>query len=270
MPAKKAKSAKTVFIVSGATGRICSEVIDAALAQFGKRNTRIVRRTKIRSSRSIAPIVAEAAAQSAVVFHSLVSPNVRRTLVSECERLKVPVLDVLGPALTLLEDHLQRKPRHRPGLSYQLQKERYDRLNAVDYTLEHDDGCGLADLNQADVVLVGVSRVSKSVTCFYLAYRGVCAANVPLIPTCSPPQQLLALPSEKVIGLTINVRRLRSLREARAESFGNTQAGAYIEQREIAREVRWANELMEENGWRTIDVSYMSVEEVAGRIRSMI
>ena len=267
---RKKTSQKTVFVVSGSTGRTCEGVLNAALAQFRHGGVQVVRHRRVRTSREIGPIVEEAANRSAVIFHTLVSVPVRRALRQACEQRKVPVLDVLGPALTVLQDHLGRKPQHRPGLAHQVQRERFDRIDAVDFTLAHDDGCGLGDLNQADVVLVGISRVSKSVTCFFLAYRGVRAANVPLVPGCDPPRQLLVLPARQVIGLTMNVRRMKSLRASRAETLGDVSAGDYVDGRAIAREVAWAEKLMKDQGWRTIDVSYSSVEEVAGRIRTML
>jgi regulator of PEP synthase PpsR (kinase-PPPase family) len=269
---KKDKTAvrKTIFVVSGSTGRTCDGVLRAALAQFRHGDVQIVRHSRVRSSREIGPIVEDAAKRSAVIFHTLVSVPVRRTLLGACERLKVPVLDVLGPSLTLLQDHLGRKPQHRPGLAHQVQRERFDRIDAVDFTLAHDDGCGLADLDQADVVLAGISRVSKSVTCFFLAYRGIHAANVPLVPGVEPPRQLMSLPSRQVIGLTMNLRRLKSLRANRADALGDVAHGAYSDGRAIARELGWANQLIERQGWRSIDVSYLSVEEVAERICTMI
>jgi hypothetical protein len=266
MADRRKPAAKTVFVISGATGRTCDVLLRAALAQFGNPEVAIVRRTKVRSSRAAVKAVREASEQSAVIFHSLVSPRVRKSMIDECERRRVPAIDVLGPALTLLEDHFNRKPRRRPGLSYQFQKERFERIDAVDFTLAHDDGCGLADLDRADVVVVGVSRSSKSVTCFYLAYRGVRAANVPLVPGCEPPAPLLKLEPAKVFGLTMNPRRLYSLRQARAEALGEVSVGSYVDERGIARELRDADRLIEQQGWQKIDVSYLSVEEVATQI----
>jgi hypothetical protein len=266
MAGRQKRKGKSIFVISGATGRTCDQLLQAALAQFGNPEVNVVRRTKIRSSRAAVQAVQDASEQSAVILHSLVSPRVRKTLVDECERRQVPAIDVLGPVLTLLEDHFRRKPRRRPGLSYQFQKERFERIDAVDFTLAHDDGCGLADLDQADVVVVGVSRAAKSVTCFYLAYRGVRAANVPLVPGCEPPTELLSLDPRKVYALTMNLRRLCSLRLARAEALGEVPPGAYADERAIARELRAAEQLIDQQGWRKFDVSYLSVEEVAGQI----
>jgi len=172
--------------------------------------------------------------------------------------------------VTLLEDYLGQSPRREAGLSYQLQKEHFDRIDAVDFTLEHDDGCGSRDLHHADVVIVGVSRVSKSVTCFYLSYEGVRAANVPLLPNQAPMPELLRVNREKVIGLTMNANRLQSVRQARVDTMGRGSFDEYADRRAIVEELRWANDVMNRQGWRSIDVSYKSVEEVAKEVLGMI
>jgi regulator of PEP synthase PpsR (kinase-PPPase family) len=270
-PKKRLQSkALTIVILSGSTGRTCDEVIQAALAQFDEPDVNIVRETKVRTIRAAVRAVKYAAEHNAVICHSIVAPKIRQAVVQETERLGVPTIDILGPVLTVMEDHLGQAPRLRPGLSYQLRKQNFDRVDAVNFTLAHDDGCGLADLAKADVVLVGVSRCSKSVTCFYLAYRGIRAANVPLIPGCEPPAELLSLPSKKVVGLTMNANRLRSLREARIQTMGKANFDKYGNLQEINEELKYATALMAKHSWRRIDVSYMSVEEVAKDIVAMI
>jgi regulator of PEP synthase PpsR (kinase-PPPase family) len=161
-------------------------------------------------------------------------------------------------------------PQREPGLAYALQRDHFDRVDAVSFTLEHDDGAGLDTLAKADVVLVGVSRVSKSVTCFYLGYRGIRAANVPLIPNHKPPEQLVAMPAERVIALTVNANRLQSLRDARQQAMGAGELGSYVDARAIRDELRFAERLAKKHHWRLIDVSYMAVEEVAREVLGLI
>jgi len=260
----------TICILSGSTGRTCDEVVKAALAQFGEPAVRIVRRRNLRNEAEVVREVAYAADAGAVICHSLVVPQLRDTLVREATRLRVPAVDVLGPLLAMLQDYLGQAPRGLPGLAFQMQRERLERIDAVDFTLAHDDGCGPADLDQADVVLVGASRVAKSVTCFYLAYEGICAANVPLIPGLDPPPELTALDPRKVIGLTMNANRLQSLRQARIKTLGDGSFDKYGSLPEIETELRDLERLMARYGWRRIDVSYMSVEEIAKEIISLI
>jgi len=260
--AKKKPKVQKVYLLSGGTGRTASQVIESALAQFANPEVEVVRRLQVRSARAAVKTVKDAAKTNAVLLHTLVSPEIREAVVEAATREHVRTFDILGPALTLLEDSLQTPPQRQPGLSHELRKERYDRIDAVDFTLAHDDGCLMRDLDQADVVLVGVSRVSKSVTCFYLAYRGIRAANVPIVGLNDPPEELVKLDPAKVFGLTMNARRLTSLREARAETFGAPQ-DSYVDQHEIARELGHTSAMIAKYGWNCIDVSYRSVEEVA-------
>ncbi len=259
-----------VVIISGATGRTATQVVNAALAQFDQPNVRLIRKGGVRSVKAARNIVRELAGSRAVICHSLVSPAVRDALRDEARRRMISVVDVLGPALAALSDHLGVSPHRQPGRAYQMQKEYFDRIDAVSFTLDHDDGAGAATLAEADVVLVGVSRVSKSVTCFYLAYHGVRAANVPVIPRLPLPPQLLAMPREKVIGLTVTPHRLHSVREVRRRRFGTGVSDGYVDQREIAAELRHALQLMKRHHWTTIDVSYMAIEEVAVQVRQII
>ncbi len=259
-----------VFIVTGGTGRTCKNVLRAALAQFENANIEQILNAGVLEVPRVREIIKEAAQTGGVVFHSFVETKIREAIFAETQKHHVPAVDVLGPTLALLEDHLHETPRRQPGLSYQLSKAQFDRIDAVDFTLEHDDGCGLHSLDEADVVLVGVSRVSKSVTCFYLSYRGIRAANVPLVPGHDPPAELLKVDPDKVIGLTMNPNRLSSVREARIELMGRGPFGEYGDRRAITAELRAGNELMEKFGWRTIDVSYKSTEEVAKEVLARI
>lgn len=255
-----------VVLISGATGRTATQVVSAALAQFDRPSVRTIRRNNVRTAAAARKIVRELDSDYAVVCHSLVSPAVRDAVVNEAKRRMIPVVDVLGGVLAALSDQLGVEPRGKPGLSYQVHKEYFDRIDAVSFTLGHDDGAGLATLSEADVVLVGVSRASKSVTCFYLAYHGVRAANVPLIPALPPPAELLTMPREKVIGLTVTPNRLRSVREARRHRLGGEVVDYYVGLTEINAELRYAQKLMRQHGWHCLDVSYLAVEEAAVQI----
>ena len=259
-----------IVILSGSTGRTAEQVVKAALAQFDDQDIRLVKKTKVRSVSSALKAVRDAAKQHAIVCHSMVSPEVRDAIVEEMKRRMVPNVDILGRVVAMLSDHLGAKPAEKPGMSYKRQKDYIDRVDAVSFTLDHDDGARPDTVNKADVVLVGVSRVSKSVTCFYLAYRGIRAANVPIIPGCNLPDKLLKMPKDKVIGLVVNPSRLKSVREVRQEQMGAGKLDYYVDRTDINQELRYAQDILKKNGWRCIDVSYMAVEEVAREVMKMI
>jgi regulator of PEP synthase PpsR (kinase-PPPase family) len=211
-------------------------------------------------------LVRRAAEEHALICHSIVDPDVRRALDEEALKLGVPSIDVLGPALSLLADHFHAEPRGHAGLLYELHREQIDRMDAVDFTLAHDDGKRLHELGQADVVLVGASRTSKSVTCFYLAARGIRAANVPLIPPQPIPRELRKISSKRIVGLTMSAAHLESIRQTRLDRITNRPVASYADLQDIRSELRAIRELMNDMNWHCIDVSYKATEEVADQI----
>lgn len=260
MPAERPP---TLFVVSDGRGQTCASVLQAALVQFEGQRYTIIREANARTKERIEEIVAAAAQTQGVVFYTLVADETRRAMHQAAARHLVPVVDVLGPALSALHDLFKREPQAEPGLLYASEREESDRYDAIDYTLKHDDGRRPEGLALADVVLVGVSRTMKSSTCFYLAYQGVKAANVPLLFDVSLPPQLLALPKERVIGLWVNPPRLIAMREARAHDLGVARKSAYTDLEAVKQEVRAVHRIMSSQGWQTIDASYVAVEEIA-------
>jgi regulator of PEP synthase PpsR (kinase-PPPase family) len=260
------KRTPTIFIVSDGRGDTAANVLKAAAVQFEGRSYRVSRRAGVRTADDVMAILKEARKAKAIVVYTLVDEEIRRTMRRASGRHLVPTVDVLGPCFTALGDLFGSRHGATPGLLYASDRDRLDRMDAIDYTLSHDDGQRPHELGRADVVLVGVSRASKSSTCFFLAYAGIRAANVPLIPGIPPPRQLEALAPERVVGLRVNVDRLVTVRDARAAHLGRAGLDAYVDRRAIAREVLEANRLMEEHGWRSFDVSYLAVEEIAREV----
>lgn len=259
-------AAPTIFVLSDGRGETCLQVVRAALVQFLNQPHRIEQHPNVRTPRRVEALLRKAAAQRAVVFYTLVGDATREAVARLSPRLPVPAVDVLGPAFSALHDAFRRAPSARPGLLFASNREQFRRQAAIDYTLKHDDGQRPHELDQADVVLVGVSRTSKTSTCFYLAYEGVKAANLPLVPGVPPPRELLRLSPRKVIGLRLNVSRLITLRLVRADNLRLSFEDEYLEERAVAREVTAANRLMESRRWRSLDVSYMAVEEIAREV----
>lgn len=256
----------TIYLLSDGTCRTCEQVVKAVLVQFDQISVRLIRKAQVRRPETVRNLIEKAAEEQALVFYTLVYDRARRAIQEAAREHLVPTVDLLGPVLTGLYDLFSRAPRAKPGILYNSDKERFDRIDAVEYTLHHDDGCGINELNDADVVLVGVSRSCKSTTCFYLGYSGVRAANVPLFADVDLPPELLKVDPRRVIGLTTNPHRLRSVREARMRGWGMDVRDEYGDRRNIARELRAANEVMEQHGWRCVDASYKAIEEIAREV----
>jgi regulator of PEP synthase PpsR (kinase-PPPase family) len=261
--------AATVFVVSDGSGRTCEHVVKAALVQYQDHDVELILKSNIRTARQAAAVVQEAARRKAPIFYTLVAATPRKAMAEAAAKLSVPTVDVLQPVLAALGDLLQSIPQGKPGLYYRSQQEYFDRLEAVEYT-HHDDGQRPYELRKADVVLVGLSRVSKSATCFVLAYNGIRAANVPLVPGYFLPAELLRLDPRRVIGLTMNADRLQRVREVRMHGMRMGTVEAYTDRRQILREIREANALMAQRGWQTIDVSYRSIEDTAQEVLRMV
>lgn len=260
----------SVLLVSGGTGRTAQHLLAASLAQFPSQNVNVIVRHSVRTGRKAKAVVNEAARMGAVLLHTLVDPKVRHALDTQALVKGIPYVDILGPAMSVLGEHLASVPSGRAGLLYELNREQIDRMDAVDFTLAHDDGQRMDQLDQADVVLVGASRTSKSVTCFYLASRGILAANVPLIPGHPMPKPLTLLDPARAIGLTMNATHLVSLRRTRLDLSSHRRVDRYAELEHVVAELREIRSVMTQHRWQCIDVSYKATEEVTDQIIEMI
>lgn len=259
-----------IYLLSDGTCRTCETVVRAVLVQFDLAGVQLVRKANVRRAKTVTRLVRKAAEDHALVFYTLVSEEAREAIQEAAREYMVPVVDLLEPVMVSLYDLFKSTPRSEPGILYKSNRAQFDRIDAVEYTLHHDDGRAVHELSEADVVLVGVSRASKSTTCFYLGYSGVRAANVPLFSDCEPPADLIKLDPRRVIGLTVNPHRLQSVREARLRDWGMHLHDEYADRLQIAKEIRAANQQMANYGWRCIDVSYKAIEEIAREVRGLL
>src|SRR5690606_9553086 len=192
--------------------------------------------------------------------------ELRAMLEAGCRRLDMPHIGALDPLVAALSRYLGAALSTRVGAQHALDHDYFNRMSALDFAMSHDDGQGLSDLEQADVVLVGVSRTSKTPTCIYLAHRGVRAANVPLVPGQEPPAVLAQLKGPLVVGLTVSPDRLIQIRRNRLMGLGEDRESAYIELESVREETVRARRLFEKRGWPAIDVTRRSVEETAAAV----
>jgi [pyruvate, water dikinase]-phosphate phosphotransferase / [pyruvate, water dikinase] kinase len=255
----------TVYVISDATGGTAERMARSALIQFENAPVNLVRRPNVRSAKKLRAIIEEAAAGESLILHTLVSDELRRLMVAETRLHGVDSLDMMGPILDRLAGHLKLTPQEKPGLFQQLVEARTREIEAVAFAFRHDDGQNVADLDRAEVVLVGISRTMKTPTMLYLAYRGWFAANVPLVPGITPPKTLTAMPAERVFCLVAAPDRLQQMRRVRAEEESIPLEG-YITLEQIRRELAYAEQLCRKYLWQRIEVTGKSVEEVAREI----
>ena len=235
------------------------------LAQFQDAPVRLVRRARVRTSQQVRAVVREARANEAIVFHTLVSDELRRLLRAEARTHDVDALDMMGPILERLATHLKLAPQEKPGLFQSLAEAKSREIEAVSFAFRHDDGQNTDGLERAEVVLVGISRTKKTPTMLYLAYRGWFAANVPLVLGVPPPKALLEIAAERMFCLTMASEQLQELRRRRAEEE-SIPMHPYTSLEQIRAESSYVEGLCRRYGWQRINVTGKSVEEVAREI----
>jgi len=254
-----------IFVVSDGTGQTAADTARAAMAQFS-RDWRMRTFPSVRSVRAAERVARLAAESGALVVFTLVNPEVERVLRAACEVARVPLIDLLGPLITKVAQHLQAEPRHKEGVLHGMGADYFRRVEAVEFAVRHDDGANLATLHDADLVLTGVSRTSKTPLSMYLAQRGYKTGNVALVWGLPAPAPLLELNPRKVFGLVVQPERLLEIRRARTRTLGSTPFHDYASPDTIELELREARRLFRNQGWRTVDISGRAVEENASRI----
>jgi regulator of PEP synthase PpsR (kinase-PPPase family) len=264
-----------LHLVSDATGETLNAITRATIAQFD--SVRIVyhRWSLIRTRFQLHRVLEGIEAEPGPVLSTLVEKGLRAELETACARLGVSVVHVLDPVLALLQEEFGETAMSRPGRQYVLDADYFRRIDAIHYVLAHDDGQSQAGLAEADVILVGVSRSSKTPTSFYLANRGIKAANVPLVPSLPDPPGL-ENPATPVIGLTLDAPALIEIRRHRLRMIDpsggplRTDKGDYVNLETVKEELLWARRLCVRRGWPVIDVTRRSIEETAATVMQLM
>lgn len=259
-----------VHLVSDSTGETLNAMARAVCARFD--NVLPIEHiyALVRSQRQLDRALGDIEEAPGVVIHTIVDDKLRHALEEGCRRLDMPCIPALDPLVSALSRYLGAATTSRVGAHLRLDNDYFNRMDALNYAIGHDDGQGGQDLDEADVVLVGVSRTSKTPTCIYLAHRGVRAANVPLVPGRPIPEKLTQLKKAMVVGLTISPDRLIQIRRNRLLSLQENRQSSYIDTDVVRDEIIQARRLYERHAWPTIDVTRRSVEETAAAILNLM
>ena len=259
-----------VHLVSDSTGETLNAMARAVCARF--ENVLPIEHiyALVRSPRQLERALTDIEEAPGVVIHTIVDDSLRSALEEGVRRMDMPCIAALDPLVSSLQRYLGASISRKVGVQHALDNDYFNRMDALNYAIGHDDGQGGQDLEQADVVLVGASRTSKTPTCIYLAHRGVRAANVPLVPTRSPPDKLLELKNTLVVGLTISPDRLIQIRKNRLLSLKENRESTYIDIEAVREETVKARRLYERMGWPVIDVTRRSVEETAAAVLNLL
>ncbi|TCI57176.1 MULTISPECIES: pyruvate, water dikinase regulatory protein [unclassified Exiguobacterium] len=255
-----------VFVVSDSVGETCELVVRAASIQFHENAIETLRIPFVEDEQTIHDVVTQARAQGAVIAFTLVNEEHRSLLVSLGKAYDVKTIDLLGDLLDILSGKLGESPREKPGLIYRLDEDYFRKIEAMEFAVKYDDGRDPRGLKKADIVLVGVSRTSKTPLSQYLALKRYKVANVPLVPESRPPEELFELSPDKCVGLIISPDKLISIRMERLKSLGLKPEADYAQLERINRELEYARGIYERIGCEVIDVTNKAVEETAGII----
>lgn len=256
-----------IHLVSDATGETLSGVARACLVQFDGIEPVQHLWWLVRTQRQVDRVIAGIEADPGIVLFTVVDTEIRSAVEKGCRRLKVPYIPVLDPVMAALGGFLGEKINAKPGRQHVLDADYFARIDAMHYTLAHDDGQNANDLNLADIILVGVSRTSKTPTCMYLANRGLKAANVPIVPDIPPPSDLLSAKKPLIVGLTREPNSLSDIRRARLKLLTGGDIGTdYVDTEKVRAEVTWARRIFAKHNWPVIDVTKKSIEEASAAI----
>jgi regulator of PEP synthase PpsR (kinase-PPPase family) len=260
-----------VHLVSDSTGETLNAMAKAVIARFDGVIPIEHIYALVRSHKQLERVLHEIEDHPGVVLHTIVDPQLRSELEEGCRRMDMPTIAALDPLVAALSRYLGASLTTRVGAQHALDHDYFNRIEALNFAIAHDDGQSHQHLESADVVLVGVSRTSKTPTCIYLAHRGVRAANVPLVPGQDPPQALFKLHNPLVVGLTVSPDRLIQIRRNRLLSLkAAPEESSYVAADQVRDETVRARRLFERERWPTIDVTRRSVEETAAAVMNLL
>jgi [pyruvate, water dikinase]-phosphate phosphotransferase / [pyruvate, water dikinase] kinase len=259
-----------VHLVSDSTGETLNAVLRAVAPLFEGVTPLEHSYYLVRSRRQLDRVLSEIEAAPGVVLFTIASHDLRDVLEARCRELGVPALGMLDAVVSMLGRHLGMEAADKTGSKNMLDENYFRRIDALNYAMTHDDGQMVGEFEEAEVVLVGVSRTSKTPTSIYLANRGVRTANYPLVPKQTIPPPLLALKSPLVVGLKVSPDRLIAIRRNRLLSLNADTNAEYVDEDAVREEVTDANRLFERQGWTVIDVTRRSIEETAAAVLNLL
>ncbi|MGC8486917.1 MAG: pyruvate, water dikinase regulatory protein [Clostridia bacterium] len=263
----------TVFVVSDSLGETAEQVVRGAAIQFDGDvgGIRVVRVPHVGNEDAVHAAVAQAQSQPpSLIVYTLVRPELRECLHARAEEAGVRHIDLMGPVLEALAEALHREPQLVPGLSHRLDREYFDRVEAVEFAVKYDDGKDPAGVLQADVVILGVSRTSKTPVSLYLANHRLKVANIPLVPEVPVPAEVFKVGRKKCVGLVIDPDMLSSIRLQRLKAIGLSSGSPYANPERIRAELDYAFDVYQRLGCPVVDVTNHAVEETASRVLEIV
>ena len=259
-----------IHIISDGTGRTAEQTVRAALVQFEDVQVKIIIHGNVREKEDLIKIFDSINCIRCMVVHTVVSNDLRNSIIENGKIYNINTIDLMGPLLSQLSSHLSIYPAEKPGVFHELNKAYFQRIDAIEFTMKHDDGLRTEELDKADIILVGVSRTFKTPLSIYLANLGWKTANVPLVLNFDIPDILSEITPKKIFGLTTDPLRLSTLRKAR-DLYLKNATGNYSTLEQVKSELNYASKIFHKfPQWNIIDVTNKPLEEIASSILSII
>jgi len=259
----------SIIIVSDSVGETADLVIKAGLSQFTNHDYNIQRVPYVDDIETIDETLEVARANDAIIGFTLLNPELRNHLLNKAKQLNIEAIDIIGPVMEAMERTFKTPPKLEPGLLYKLDKDYFKRIEAIEFAVRYDDGRDSRGISRADIVLIGVSRTSKTPLSQYLAHKRYRVANVPLVPEVDPPEQLFKIDPKKCIGLKTSAKQLNEIRKERLKSLGLDDDALYATKQRIEEELQFFDKIVGKIGCEVIDVSNKAIEETANIIIQM-
>ncbi len=259
-----------VFVVSDSTGETAEKVARAAISQFSIPEVRLKRFLLIDSELKLREIITEAAEKKALVIFTLVKDGLRNIMLQESAEKGIVSIDIIGPVLNSIANILNLSPERKPGLIHRVNDEYFKRIDALEYAVKHDDGQRIDEVLEADALILGISRTSKTPLCLFLAQRGFKAANIPIIDSQIIDDTVFKVPRSKIFGLISDAGRISNLRKERLKRMGLGLSQDYVSKESIEKELAHSMSIYAKLNAYIIDITDKSIEEVAADIISRI
>ncbi|MCY9016296.1 kinase/pyrophosphorylase [Priestia megaterium] len=259
-----------LYVISDSVGETAELVVKAASSQFNMTDFVIKRVPYVEDIATLSEVVSVAKMNNAIIGFTLVKPEMREFLIQEASKNGVEVFDIIGPLIDKIQSSYQLSPRYEPGMARKLDEDYFKKVEAIEFAVKYDDGRDPRGILRADIVLIGVSRTSKTPLSQFLAHKRLKVANVPIVPEVDPPEELFGVSPEKCIGLTISPEKLNDIRKERLKSLGLNDKAIYANIGRIKEELEFFQGIVDKIGCEVVDVSNRAVEETAGIILNTI
>lgn len=260
-----------IIVLSDGTGETAAQITKAAMLQFSDKEIYFTRYKNIRTKAQVEAIFDDAAIHHDMVVYTIVSPELRDYILTKATEKNVPTIDLLGPLLNAMATFFNMTPKALPGLFHQVNDRYFKRIEAMEYTIAHDDGRDLSNLDKADIILLGISRTSKTPLSMYLGHQGWKVVNIPIILNFELPPEISAADQRKIVGLTISADTLTTIRKNRLERLGQEDGGDYASMDKVLEEIDYADQLFRKNKrWPVFNVTGKALEETASDIIKLL